>query len=126
MRNEFGNEVISINDIEFEVGPCKNCGSIATETDALREFTKWKAAAGSRFLCGACGKDVRIYTVLLMHCISLEREGWRVIGTASEPHLVSFGNGRAGITIHESCARKILPFAKWKAEGPWATERIEW
>lgn len=115
MQNEFGKEVISVNDIEYEIGPCRHCGKVATETEALREFGEWRAKIAPRLICGACGKEIRIYGVLLRHC--LEKMGrWRVIGASLDAHLCFYRFGGQHISIHEACARKILPFADWESD----------
>lgn len=60
MKNDFGKEILSINDTEYEIGPCPTCRETATETEALIARASWIECHHGRTHCGACGKPIVI------------------------------------------------------------------
>lgn len=108
--------VISINDMEFEVGPCPTCGGSASEVEALRALAEWDEWFGERPHCAACGAAIRMARVIVSHRTARHGQGhssttWKVMFVVFPDCLNLAGFGGTAVRLHGACARRALPHA---------------
>jgi len=126
MKNEFGKEILCINDTEYEIGPCQTCKAIATEAEALVAKAGWIECHPGRTDCVACGKPIEFQELLLLHDhkADVEHATWQVLGVAFEPALFFTAFEQRVQGIHRTCAKRTLPFAVWDPEKPSNLDKI--
>lgn len=109
---------VSINDIEFSIGPCRHCGGLASEAEALRALSDWSESFGERPSCAVCGEPIKMSKVVLQH-LTIGRDRRETIWKVAHvilPNCLSFtGFNGTHVRIHGSCAREGLPFADWRS-----------
>lgn len=109
-------QILSINDLEFKVGPCDRCGGTASETEALRALEVWAEWFGEKPSCAVCGGTFRMVRVVLAHRTTGRDPGvtaWKVLFVIFTDCLGLTGLVGPAVRVHGSCAPKALPHADW-------------
>jgi hypothetical protein len=118
MQDQLPRHIISINDLEFAVGPCHYCGGLASEAEALRALSEWSEWFGKPPSCAACGAPIRMTRVVLRHVTVGSGQGetlWKVAHVIFPNCLSLTAVVGAAVRLHGSCARKCFPHADWKS-----------
>ncbi len=109
-------KTLLINDVEFAIGPCLQCGLSASEDEALKALAEWNEWLGERPSCAVCGSLFRMVTVILDHKVVGGDPGltiWRV-GSVTFTDCVNLtGLGGTSVRVHGACGRTVMPHADW-------------
>ncbi len=109
-------KTLTINDVEFQVGPCRHCGGTASEVEALKALADWGDWIGERPLCAVCGASIRMVKVILDHKLVGQSPGttaWKVKFVVYSDCANFTGFGGTQVRVHGECARTAMPHADW-------------
>lgn len=110
------NQTLTINDIEFEVGPCLHCNMSASELEAMKALAAWSEWLGERLSCAVCGDLIKMVKVTLEHKVVGRDPGattWKVRFVTFNDCVNLMGFGGTPVRIHGGCGRIAMPHADW-------------
>lgn len=104
---------LQINDIEYQVGPCRDCGAVANELDALRCLAQFQKGSQGRNSCSVCGKTIPLVFLYLAHDHRSDwpKPEWIAYGSAHEECIRLSTFKCPVLYLHFECAERALPFA---------------
>lgn len=105
--------ILMIDGVEFQDGPCGQCGAVASEADATTALAEWTVHFGGRPVCAACGDPIKMLKVILNH---RHKRGhgsttWAVMLAFFVDCLNLTAVDGTHVRIHGSCAMQALPHA---------------